>query len=185
MALLTSFPALSFQLEALRLYGSEIKGHQMMRFVTMPNPRLRVLSLMNLTGLLNNEFAALLTTVAPTLEEVQIEHCQFLRVTDDEEFAIDAVMPHFAALKRLIAIGVGLASALAISRKQPYSGDPAAPFLMIGYSSEELSEADVMLAIERGTEWGAVHISWPDYHEYYWTRVVSKSGSVRFKGHFP
>ncbi|KAG6863073.1 hypothetical protein C0991_008378 [Blastosporella zonata] len=167
---LASFPALSFQLETLRLYHSKIKGHQMMRFVTMPNPTLRVLSLWELTGLLNNEFAALLTTVAPTLEEVQIEDCQFLRVTDDEEFAIDTVMPHFAALKLLIAVGVGLVSALAISRKQPYSADPAAPYLVIDCWSEETSKADVMLAIEHGTEWGTVHVKRFNSHEYYWTR---------------
>ncbi|KAG6863586.1 hypothetical protein C0991_004815 [Blastosporella zonata] len=172
---LASFPALSFQLETLDLYGGEIKGHQMMRFVTMPNPRLRVLSLMNLTGLLNNEFATLLTTVAPTLEELQINHCQFLRATDDEEFAIDTVMPQFAALKRLIAIGVGLVSALAISRKQPYSADPAAPYLVIDCGSEETFKADVMLAIEHGTEWGTVHVISSNSAAYYWRRPASGS----------
>jgi hypothetical protein len=94
-----------------------ITGEQMFRFTSPTQPTLRVLYLIAVEGLSNNGLLNFLLQVSPTLTDLFIINCTLPRSTDDEEFAIDAVIPKMLRLKAMQTVGPGLLSVSAIARK--------------------------------------------------------------------
>ncbi|KAG6817477.1 hypothetical protein H0H87_008102 [Tephrocybe sp. NHM501043] len=111
-----------------------------------------------LDGVSNLDFTSFLNAVASTLENLHVESCEFSRVSEDEEFAIDAVMPKLAALVNLSAEGPGLATCLALSRKaiaRPQHGALVEVKLMPGKSDLHLKDIFPAMSV---TGWKSITV---------------------------
>ncbi|KAG6907286.1 hypothetical protein DXG01_009591 [Tephrocybe rancida] len=152
------------KLEALALEMGTFQGPQLMRFVAVPYPCLRIFRLCKVQGLWNHDLKLFLSTVAATLEQLHITDCEIHRASDAEELAIDVVMPMFSALYRLDVRGAsGIVSALAITRKRVEDAKPGIQswITLYGVHADEMSEEEVVQALEV-TRWSLVDVMWPE-----------------------
>ncbi|KAG6914989.1 hypothetical protein DXG01_014023 [Tephrocybe rancida] len=168
-------PSLMCKLRTLDLDTGVIKGPQLMRFIASPNQCLSVFRMSEVNGLWNHDLALFLSTVASTLEDIQILNCQFLRVSD-EEFAIDVVVPMFQAALFPNLGGTGLASAKAISRKRADKLEPViqgpVSSLVLQLPVGEISEDAARQALEV-TGWASVIILWSGGGSIRWVNPES------------
>ncbi|KAG6914994.1 hypothetical protein DXG01_014028 [Tephrocybe rancida] len=157
-------PFMMCQLEILALEIGTIQGPQLMQFVAVPYPCLRVFRLYKVQGLWNHDLKLFLSTVAATLEQLRISECEVHRASDAEELAIDAIMPMFSALYLLNVRGIsGIVSALAISRKRVEDAEPGirSCLTLHGVHADEMNEEEVMQALEV-TGWSSADVMWPE-----------------------
>src|SRR6185369_16019529 len=94
-------PPLTCNLEQLHLAQVRIDSPRFLHFIQPLHPRLASLHLNAVTGLFNTDLLLFLSAIAPTLEVLEVMDCAIPCQTDDEELAIDDVMPRLAALRRI------------------------------------------------------------------------------------
>lgn len=128
----------------------------MFRFTSPTQPTLRVLYLIAVEGLSNNGLLNFLLQVSPTLTDLFIINCTLPRSTDDEEFAIDAVIPKMLRLKAMQTVGPGLLSVSAIARKSRENIHSLETFFSCEDAGFDVSGLIVAL---KATDWQHVTIS--------------------------
>ncbi|KAG6817225.1 hypothetical protein H0H87_011282 [Tephrocybe sp. NHM501043] len=108
---------LTARLEYLGLDTGRISRPQLLFFAGSPSlpSSLQAVAFRRLQGLTNADVLAFLAHISPTIEHLSIRNCEFSR-SEDEEHAIDAIMPRMTVL-RVLDVSGDLISDLAVSRK--------------------------------------------------------------------
>lgn len=103
-------------IQDLGLHNGALDGFQLLRFVSSPHPCLQTVDFDNIRGVSNRDLLNFLSEIASTLTSLSIRGSGIPPSSDDEEYAIDAVMPKLVSLESVTVVGDYL-SALAIARK--------------------------------------------------------------------
>ncbi|KAG6853885.1 hypothetical protein C0991_000350 [Blastosporella zonata] len=151
-------PQLKFNVRKLALQFAALRGPQLMPFATTPAPRLTELNLLDVQELLNRDLLAFLDALAQTLSHLIVLRCNFVRA-EDEEHAIDAVMPIMTSLVHLSTDGY-CASILALSRKTNAPMDAINCHISLRPANPGVTLADAAEVIAAVTGWSTVSLFW-------------------------
>lgn len=148
-------PSPECNLVHLRLHDGRLTGLQLLRFAQSPRPILSNVFLARVSGLQNNDLLPFLRIVSSTLAVLRIWDCDIPRITADEEYALDVVIPDLSAIQSVTVNGDHLSS-LAISGKASWSPHKG-KILITG--SHKLTCDSLVKSMET-SHWGAVNLTW-------------------------
>lgn len=146
---------LECNLEEMRIFRCKLIGHQLLRFSQSPNPCLQSVHLESVDGLSNSDLLSFLFNIALTLKRLIIRACRIPRSSEDEEYALDAIIDKLSAIESITIPGDCI-SPLTISRKI-YRED--CPGHIIIYGTSGISCEGLTRALEIGG-WGNITITW-------------------------
>ncbi|KAG6874489.1 hypothetical protein C0995_010399 [Termitomyces sp. Mi166 len=155
-------PSLPSRIEELQLSCGFLTASQLSRFTLSCNPCLRLCRLSRIKGLSNSGFASFLSLVASSLITLEISHCEFPLLSgdaDDEELAIDSLMPRLTSLRRLVVNGPGIVTSLSISRKSSMTTVHQRCAVVVSDVTREMKLEETSKALEV-TGWSSVCIHW-------------------------
>jgi hypothetical protein len=156
---------LTANIQDLHLLHSKITGAQLLRFIRPDDAFLKTLILSHVHGFSNSELFTLLSSVARTLTTLRITYCTIPRDNEEEEFALDAVMPQLSAIETVSTAGDCI-SVLAIARKaeslEPDSMSRATSrpyFPSIGISAAPTLDCECLPSAVNTTGWKTISIA--------------------------
>lgn len=111
-------PEVTCSIKSVSLHRGSLKLPQLRSLTTSTKSALQIASLQYISGLTNRDLYTWLTEVGPTLTHLTIQFSTISRQSDDEEYAVDVVLPTMTTLIHLDLEG-DITSELVLMRYSP------------------------------------------------------------------